>query len=843
MATEGQVAIGPNGERAVFRGGQWVVMPSQPQMPADPTFPYQGAQAAADAQRAGNQAAASAYDPALAEAELRRREIEAREKEVKLAEAVEERRQREETKGTKDLRQRLRTGNILESIRNARALARKGGTGFSSLASPIPMTAARELEAALAPIRASLAFERLQEMRDESKTGGALGNVSERELDLLMGAVASLDTGVSLDAFLDNLDKVERHFVGSQLALSGVDPASEAGKQVFRDYGVSYEGPGKDDAGGPGDYQLGIAERYATEMDKRVARVLQAAFDRGASADELNAIVRQYGYPNLNPREIATAIEYRDQGGKGVKVNVPQSGYHDPSIAERAIHNVAASPVGTYFGQAANALTFGGLDELQGIAAGDSLGEAFSGTGRNTAEADLRKNLQAEANPTAAILGGISGGALGAAATGALAGAGRVAATTFAPRALAGDALYGGLFGAGESNESRGLGAAAGALAGMGGGALGRGAARRFGDVVGGVGGPGAYLRQEGVTLTPGQIGESMNLADPGGSGLGRFLKRREDRLAGFSGIGDAIGRQQERGVRQFDRAAFRQGLEMADAVPADIAEAGIDEASDLVSQAYNRALAGQNFVADQQFTQGIGSALNRARGLPAVGDEAAYSLEQSIAPFVDPAGNITGRNMQNITQELTRRASRFDNSQSAVGPDAANVLRGALDDVGGMVERQAPGVMDDFTNANTAYRNLKILEDAVARAINTDGMFTPAQLGQAARANAKRYGGRYASQDRPFFELQRAGQQILPSKVPDSGTAGRQAAGDGITGAIKALSRNARLPLYSDAVIDPLNAIAFDRPEVMRQIGEELRRRARIPGLFGAPAAAIYSQ
>lgn len=804
------------------------------QMPADPSFQYEGPKAAADAQRAGNQAAASAYDPALAEAELRRREIEARERELKLAEAQSTREQEAEMAGTKDLRQRLRTGNILESVRNARILAQKGGTGFSSLASPIPMTAARELDAALAPIRASLAFERLQEMRDESKTGGALGQVSERELDLLMGAVASLDTGVSMDAFLDNLEKVERHFVGSQLALSGVDPASNEGKEVFRDYGVSFDAQGK--GGGSEDYQVGISERYATDTDKKVAKVLQAAFDRGAGADELNAIVRQYGYPNLNMKEIGTAIQYRDSGGKGVKVNVPQSGYSDPSIADRAMQSVAAGPVGGYFGQAANALTFGGLDELQGVAGGDTLGEAFSGTGRATAEADLKKNLQAQANPLSALLGNISGGAIGALGTGALAGAGRVAATTFAPRALAGDALYGSAYGAGESNDSRLGGAALGAVAGAGGGALGRGAARRIGDAVGGVGGPGQYLREQGVRMTPGQIGESMNQATPGGSGLGRFLKRREDRLAGYSGIGDAIGRQQETGLRQFNQAGFRQGLGVADAIPPEIAEEGIDQAGDLVSQAYGRALDGQNFVADQQFTRGIGTALNRARGLPAIGDEAAYSLEQSVAPFVDPAGNIPGRNMQSITQELGRRASRFDNSQSAVGPDAANVLRGALDDVGGMVERQAPGVMDDFSNANTGYRNLKILEDAVGRAMNTDGVFTPAQLGMAARGNAKKFGGRYASQDRPFFELQRAGQQILPGKVPDSGTAGRQAAGDGITGAIKAAARSLRLPLYSDPVVESLNTIAFARPDIARALGEQARRAARPTGLFGAP-------
>lgn len=859
MATEGQIAVGPNGERAVFRGGQWVVMPAE--MPADPTFPHLGAEAAARAQRAQ---AGAQVDQATIPSQITATNASATQTEraaateglppgfmwnrdgtaaIPIPGVPED----EDTSEERQIRKGLQTDETIRRIQEAGVLAQQAmsaGNFFGSGAFqflPFIGQDSANLSAKLEGLKGGIINDMLQELKALSPTGASgFGNFSDTEGDRLAASIASLQQTQEPAELAAELQRLERHYRVGRAILDGEDPRKP---EVAKAYGLEVKDgevslPGTRNTAGGEQYQVGISERFATENDKKVAVVLQAAFDRGAGADELNAIVRQYGYPNLNPREIATAIQYRDQGGKGVKVNVPQSGYRDPSITERAIASVAQSPVGTYFGQAANALTFGGLDELQGIARGDSLGEALSGTGRHTTEANLQKSLQAQGNPMSALLGNLSGGVIGALGTGALAGAGRVAATTFAPRAMAGDALYGGLYGAGESNEGRLGGAALGTVAGVGGGALGRGAARRAADAIGGVGGPGAYLRQEGVTLTPGQIGESMNQATPGGSGLGRFLKRREDRLAGFSGIGDAIGRQQERGVRQFDRAAFRQGLGMADAVPAEIAEAGIDEASDvLVPGAYTRALDGQNFVADQQFTQGMGSALNRARNLPAIGDETAYSLEQAVAPFVDPAGNIPGRNMQNITQELQRRAARFDNSPSAVGPDAANVLRGALDDVGGMVERQAPGLMEDFANANTAYRNMKILEDAVARGINTDGLFTPAQLGQAARANAKKYGGRYASQDRPFFDLQRAGQQILPSKVPDSGTAGRQAAGDGITGALKALARNARLPIYSDPAVELLNLAAFARPEAARAIGETVRRGARIGGLFGAPA------
>lgn len=143
-----------------------------------------------------------------------------------------------EAQRAKSIRQRLSTGNILQAVKDARAAAQKGGTGYSSLLAGLPQSDARELESILAPIKATLAFDRLQQMRDESKTGGALGAVSEREIDLLQGAVASLDTGVSLGRFLNNLDTIEKHFIGSQLALAGVEPESEQGQQVFSEYGV-----------------------------------------------------------------------------------------------------------------------------------------------------------------------------------------------------------------------------------------------------------------------------------------------------------------------------------------------------------------------------------------------------------------------------------------------------------------------------------------------------------------------------------------------------------------------------------------------------------------------------
>jgi len=78
-----------------------------------------------------------------------------------------------------------------------------GATG--ALFGMIPGTGAYDQKATVETLQADAAFSTLQRMRDASKTGGALGNVSERELDLLMGAVGNLKIGQSEEQFRNNL--------------------------------------------------------------------------------------------------------------------------------------------------------------------------------------------------------------------------------------------------------------------------------------------------------------------------------------------------------------------------------------------------------------------------------------------------------------------------------------------------------------------------------------------------------------------------------------------------------------------------------------------------------------
>ena len=81
-----------------------------------------------------------------------------------------------------------------------------------------------DLEANLETIQANLGFDQLQAMRDASPTGGALGQVSERELIALQSTVASLKQEQSPDQLRANIAKIKKHYQNWLDTLNGINP-------------------------------------------------------------------------------------------------------------------------------------------------------------------------------------------------------------------------------------------------------------------------------------------------------------------------------------------------------------------------------------------------------------------------------------------------------------------------------------------------------------------------------------------------------------------------------------------------------------------------------------------
>lgn len=81
---------------------------------------------------------------------------------------------------------------------------------FGSNAAKIPGTPAHDLAKDLSTLQAIAGFEELSNMRAASPTGGALGNVTERELAFLQSVIRNIENSQSPEQLMRNLEYFER---------------------------------------------------------------------------------------------------------------------------------------------------------------------------------------------------------------------------------------------------------------------------------------------------------------------------------------------------------------------------------------------------------------------------------------------------------------------------------------------------------------------------------------------------------------------------------------------------------------------------------------------------------
>ncbi len=118
----------------------------------------------------------------------------------------------QEAKATTETASPYATERSRRTVESVDALMKKvnrstvgmGGTVLGG----VPETEARNFRAELDTLKANIAFNELTAMREASKTGGALGQVSNVELGLLQSALGALDIGQSPENFKAQLKKI-----------------------------------------------------------------------------------------------------------------------------------------------------------------------------------------------------------------------------------------------------------------------------------------------------------------------------------------------------------------------------------------------------------------------------------------------------------------------------------------------------------------------------------------------------------------------------------------------------------------------------------------------------------
>lgn len=108
-------------------------------------------------------------------------------------------------------------GRLVEDIDRAQniidtsILPTTGLIGGQAL-SKIGGTAAHDLSATLESIGANISFDKLQQMRSQSPTGGALGNVSDKDINLLKSTLGSIRQSQTAGDLKFNLDRLRKQY-------------------------------------------------------------------------------------------------------------------------------------------------------------------------------------------------------------------------------------------------------------------------------------------------------------------------------------------------------------------------------------------------------------------------------------------------------------------------------------------------------------------------------------------------------------------------------------------------------------------------------------------------------
>lgn len=375
----------------------------------------------------------------------------------------------------------------------------------------------------------------------------------------------------------------------------------------------------------------------------------------------------------------------------------------------------------------------------------------------------------------------------------------------------------------GEKGKQVGFGAAGGGLLAAGAGAASRLVKPKSSPEV-------QALLKEGITPTPGQM-------------LGDVAQSVEDKMTSIPLLGDAITSARKKGINELNTAVYKRVLDpIGGVVPKTVGREAVADIADQISGAYDNLLPKVTFRADAKFSQDITKLQQMAASLP--NDQAnrfEKILRETVIKKFGPKGTMDGQALKGLESELgelatgLRRDALYDNRQlgNAIG-EIQTALRENL-------IRTNPKQAGELRAVNKAFANFARLREAAGRIGAEEGEFTAPQLQSAVRALDKSKGkGAFAKGGALLQDLSDPAKAILPSKYPDSGTAGRALLGAGTIGALgggSALAPGVGLPAAGVGVLamlpylpggrQAMAALLARRPDGAEQVAKVIKQAA----------------
>jgi hypothetical protein len=369
------------------------------------------------------------------------------------------------------------------------------------------------------------------------------------------------------------------------------------------------------------------------------------------------------------------------------------------------------------------------------------------------------------------------------------------------------------------------------AMVGAGGGVLGTSLGRGIANVVGpNLDAAVKKLIGEGVNLTPGQM-------------AGGFAQRLEDRLTSAPLLGDIIQSSRTKGIEEFNKAAYRRALEpIGGKVPQETGRAGMESVKNQISGAYNELLPKLTYKPDNQFLTSLSNVRNQIEGIdPDNAKKVADTVFDVVSKRLDKNGEVKGEAFKVIEEKLGGLAKTYRASQDADQKLMGDAYANALGELRQNLTRNNPQFAEQLNKINTSFANFARLRGAGSMA-NTQEMFTPNQLAAAIKSADQSSGkGATATGKSLMQDLSDAGVQVLPGKIPDSGTAGRSAINSALgallggggayaaqtqpvaTGTAALLGTAIAAP-YAPGIRNLVTMLGGKRPEVIQKLADLIR-------------------
>ena len=329
-----------------------------------------------------------------------------------------------------------------------------------------------------------------------------------------------------------------------------------------------------------------------------------------------------------------------------------------------------------------------------------------------------------------------------------------------------------------------------------------------------------AELIKKGVPLTVGQK-------------FGGITGGVEERLAGLPVLDFLIGGARRRAVTGFEGASYDEALApLGEKLPKGVK--GRDayiQAQNIISKAYDDVLSDVNIPSPSQIITQIPDV---AATLPK--QEAGLYSKIIMKELGDRVkdGRLTGSAFKEAQSALRQRAYKFMASQDAYQRELGEALSDAAEELTTTLGKFNPDKAGKLANIDTAYSRFKPMQMAAASK-GMAGEVTPAKLLEKVYAQSRRSPSVLAKGEGRMQQLAETGADVIGTKVPDSGTAGRLALTMGTLG--------------SGAFLDPVTTglVAGGAGAVYSPLGQAILAGTRkggrdIPGIMQGAGAAMRS-